>query len=121
MIKYFDKEPQFDVKYAGEVGKVGHMRCDFADGYLSNSWFPAELSGQVNLAEIQKMVNVIMFEKITTFDEVVELCGGRTGYDRRTNLYLHTTDFNYRIDMIPVMGDYNYYIHVYTKGDKDKS
>ena len=112
----FDKEPQFDVENAD---KVGHMRCDFADGGIANSWFPTEMamSGKVNLHEIQKVVNLIMFEEITTFDKVVKLCGG-TGYDMRTNLYLHTADFNYRIDMIPVMGDYNYYIHVYVKGDK---
>lgn len=108
-----EKEPNFQENVDL---KVGHMRCDFADGGIANSWFPTELASdsKVDLHEIQKVVNLIMFDEITTFDKVVELCGGR-GYDNRTNMYVHVGNYNYRVDMIPVMGDYNYYIHVYCK------
>jgi hypothetical protein len=96
--------------------KIGHMRCDFADGRLANSWFPTELAKKegVDLHEIQKIVNEIMFEEITTFDKVVELSGGE-GYDYRSNRFVYEGKYNYWIDLNPVKGDYNFYIHVYEK------
>jgi hypothetical protein len=96
--------------------KVGHMRCDFQDGSLANSWFPTDHSKDenVNLTDIQNTVNSVMFDELTTFEKVVELCGGE-GYDFRQNRFFVEGDYNYWIDLIPAKGDYNYYIHVYTK------
>lgn len=96
--------------------KIGHMRCDFADGSIANTWFPTALAKKdgVNLQEIQDVVNEIMFKEITSFEKVVELCNGQ-GYDFRSNLFVYEGKYNYRIDLIPAKGDYNYYIHVYEK------
>ncbi|PLS19606.1 hypothetical protein CVD28_04095 [Bacillus sp. M6-12] len=108
-----DKEQRFEVN---KEKKIGHMRCDFADGRLANKWFPTELASKegVNLKEIQNIVNAIMFEEITTFDKVIELCEG-LGYDNTSNRFVYEGEYHYWINLVPVAGDYNYYIHVYEK------
>ena len=91
------------------------MRVDFADGSIANSWFPTALAtSKENLQEIQDVVNDIMFDQITSYDKVVEICGGE-GLDETANLYVYEGNYNYWINLIPIKGDYNYYINVYKK------
>lgn len=106
------KEYKFQVD---DKKKIGHMRCDFADGHLANQWFPTDLANETeNLHEIQNVVNKIMFEEIPSYDKVVELCGGE-GIDKTTNFFIYEGNYNYWINLIPIRGEYNYYIHVYKK------
>lgn len=105
----------FEVK---EELRIGTMRVDFADGSLSNKWTPTELfetiSG-IEINEVQKIVNDIQFKSLNTFDKVGEECGGY-GYKFECNRFCSSDKFNYWIKLIPVKGDYNYYIKVYLKG-----
>lgn len=96
--------------------KIGHMRCDFNDGKLANTWFGTALAKEeaVDLKDIQETVNTIMFEEIPTFDKLVEMCGGM-GYDKEKNLFLVQGDYNYWIRLLPAKGDYNLYINVYNQ------
>lgn len=105
------KEMTFE--FNGEK-KIGHMRCDFNDERLANSWFGETLAKEdgVNLKVIQETMNTIMFEEIPTFDKLVDMCGGM-GYDKEQNRFLVQGDYNYWIRLLPAKGDYNLYIHVY--------
>lgn len=108
-----ETEQRFEVD---KEKRIGHMRCDYQEGSIANTWFPTELTKKegVNHREIQEIVNEIMFKEITSFDKVIELCGGQ-GYENRCNRFVYKGDYNYWIDLIPVKGDYNFYIQVYEK------
>lgn len=98
--------------------KVGHMRCDFTQGKLANSWFPADKFDSLSKeerSEIQEVVNDIMNNHFPTFDDVVEGCNGNEGYGNETNYFAQVNDFNYWVRLNPVESDYSMYIMVYTK------
>ena len=95
---------------------VGKMKFDFNNGEnnLCNSWLPFKnLSGE-DIAEIQPLVNEIMFDTFNSFSKIVEECGGED-YSNTKFLYKETLNFNYCIKLIPVMGEYNGHIFVYRK------
>lgn len=110
----------FEVK---EDLKVGTMRVDFDNRYngpLCNKWFPSPGlkmladEGRVNLSEVQEIVNAIQFDMFRTFDTIVKHCGG-TGYDHEKWQFFQYGSCDYALKFIPVIGDYNLYILVYSK------
>lgn len=111
----------FEVK---EELKVGTMRVDFDNRYnngpLCNKWFPATNAktlvdeGRVDLSEIQKVVNAVQFEMFKSFDHIVKHCNGM-GYSNEKHQYFEYGSCNYALKFIPVVGDYNLYIFVYSK------
>lgn len=94
--------------------KIGHLRCDFYDGSLSNSWF--DTHKELNNTERTKvgagLVRII--NQVPDYDFIVDLCGGE-GLDKSTNRFCSDENFIYWINFIPVMDSYHYYVHVYTK------
>lgn len=120
LIKKLHTEDEFNFEVKENL-RLGTMRVDFSDGSLANTWLPSEsMEGFINkydmagVEEIQKVVNEIQFELIDTFAKVQELCNGY-GYDHQTNMYVSYGKCNYWIKLVPVQGDYNYYIKVYIK------
>lgn len=93
---------------------LGTMRFDFADGSISNNWFPYEDLSEQDISLIQIKVNEIMFNTYNTFDKVVKECGG-TGYNNEKIIHDEDNLFLYTIKLIPVQGIYNGYIYVYRK------
>jgi S-adenosylmethionine hydrolase len=118
--KTLHKEEEFTFEVKEEL-RIGTMRVDFADGGLSNKWTGTKLMGDfidkfgnVALNEAQETANDIQFKLLDTFDKVVEECGGN-GYKFESNRFSYSDRFNYWIRLLPVKGDYNYYIKVYLK------
>lgn len=117
------EEFSFKVK---EENRVGTMRVYFdGDVQLCNSWFPssnmrelANTYGKRLLVELQDVLNDIMFNKLNTFDKVIDTCGGY-GYDYEANRFTQFGQCNYWIRLIPAKGDYNYYIKDYIKEDAE--
>lgn len=98
--------------------RLGTMRIDWYDGRLANQWNPNKLlielneSRKINLKVLQKELNYIQFELLSSFEKVTGLCDG-IGYDKETNLYFRW-NFNYIIRLIPVRYSYSY-IYVYRR------
>lgn len=106
---------------AKEKLRIGTMRVDFASGPPASKWTPSEFMktfidkfGIDAVNEVQAVVNDIQFRLLSTFDKVVDTCGG-FGYRHETNRFIEYGKFNYWIRLIPVRGDYNYYIKIYLK------
>lgn len=93
--------------------KVGHLRCDFADGRLSQNWFGQGLLNNNEIAEVSKKL-IGINELIPNYDFIVDLCGGE-GLDKSANRFTASDNFIYWINFIPVMDSYHYYVHVYKK------
>lgn len=111
-------EFSFEVK---EELRIGTMRVDFNDGCLANKWVTSGLIkiflGKFHMKamiEVQKVVNDIEYRLLDTFDKVVKVCGAE-GYDYETDRFISYGNCNYWIRLIPVMGEYNYYIKIYVK------
>lgn len=100
--------------------KIGHIRADFNDGGLHNSWIPAHDQEErvkkhgIDLSEVQKVVNDIMFNHYMTLEKVQEVCGGCL-YSDESKVFITYGKCNYWVRFIPVKGDYNMYINVYAK------
>lgn len=93
---------------------IGTMRFDFADGGISNTWFPYQDISEKDISLVQPKVNEIMFDKFNSYNKIIEECEGE-GYDKEKLLEEDTEDFYYAIKLIPVKGVYNGYIYVYRK------
>lgn len=104
---------------------LGVMRFDFYDGSLANQWNPRELiielsnKKQIDLKKLQQELNHVQFELITSFEKVVELCGG-TGYNNETLLYIDFEVAKYVVKLIPVRDCYSY-IYTYIKEENNES
>lgn len=115
----FEITKEMGFKFQKEL-KIGHIRADFNDGDKNpfNRWFANEdiqvLTDKhdIDLKEVQEAVNYVMFEHFSTWDKLVEACGG-TGYDKETNYFGTHGKCNYWIRLLPCKGDYNMYINVY--------
>ena len=103
---------------------LGNLRFDFYDSKetLCNKFFPSnliyELDKQevISLNNIQEEVNLIQFDIIKNYNNIVSLCGGQ-GYSFEKILYIGMEEANYAIKLIPTTDSYNY-LYIYRKGDK---
>ena len=89
---------------------------------LSNKFFPSDLiykldnDGVISLMKIQEEVNLIQFDMIKNYNNLVSLCDGQ-GYSFEKVLYIEMEEANYAIKLIPTTDSYNY-LYIYRKGDK---
>lgn len=101
--------------------KLGVMRIDWYDGSLANTWSPTKLIIELNnkkvvdLQQLQQELNIIQFEKLKNFDEVIKYCGGG-GFENETLLYVVGKNQNYIVKLIPLKDSYSY-IYVYNKSN----
>ena len=103
---------------------LGNLRFDFYDSreMLSNKFFPSDLiykldnDGVISLMKIQEEVNLIQFDMIKNYNNLVSLCDGQ-GYSFEKVLYIEMEEANYAIKLIPTTDSYNY-LYIYRKGDK---
>ena len=103
---------------------LGNLRFDFYNSKetLCNKFFPSdliyELDGQevISLKKIQEEVNLIQFNMIKNYNNLVSLCGGQ-GYSFEKVLYIEMQEANYAIKIVPTIDSYNY-LYIYRKGDK---
>ena len=103
---------------------LGNLRFDFYDSKetLCNKFFPSDLIYEldrqevISLKKIQEEVNLIQFNMIKNYNNLVSLCGGQ-GYSFEKVLYIDMEEANYAIKLIPTTDSYNY-LYIYRKGDK---
>ena len=103
---------------------LGNLRFDFYDSKerLCNKFFPSDLIYEldkqevISLNKIQEEVNIIQFDMIKNYNNLVSLCGGQ-GYSFEKVLYIEMEEANYAIKLIPTTDSYNY-LYIYRKGDK---
>lgn len=104
---------------------LGNLRFDFYDSKetLCNKFFPSDLIYEldkeevISLKKIQEEVNIIQFDMIKNYINLVSLCGGQ-GYSFEKVLYIEMEEANYAIKLIPTTDSYNY-LYIYRKGDKN--
>ena len=103
---------------------LGNLRFDFYDSKetLCNKFFPSDLIYEldrqevISLKKIQEEVNLIQFNMIKNYNNLVSLCDGQ-GYSFEKVLYIEMEEANYAIKLIPTTDSYNY-LYIYRKGDK---
>ena len=103
---------------------LGNLRFDFYDSKetLCNKFFPSDLIYEldrqevISLKKIQEEVNLIQFNMIKNYNNLVSLCGGQ-GYSFEKVLYIDMEEANYAIKLVPTIDSYNY-LYIYRKGDK---
>ncbi len=103
---------------------LGNLRFDFYDSkeIPCNKFFPSELIYEldreniISLKKIQEEVNLIQFDMIKNYNNLVSLCGGQ-GYSFEKTLYIEMEEGNYAVKLIPTTDSYNY-LYIYRKGDK---
>ncbi|URZ15476.1 hypothetical protein [Clostridium felsineum] len=110
--------------------KIGHMRCSFEDKSMCNQWislYRSNFKTNSELKEIQKVVNEIV-DKYDTFEKIVKKCEAFhgleidymfNGLNYNADLFLSKGTFNYWVRLIPQIGEYNLYISVYDKHDRE--
>ena len=94
---------------------LGNLRFDFYDSKetLCNKFFPSDLIYEldrqevISLKKIQEEVNLIQFNMIKNYNNLVSLCGGQ-GYSFEKVLYIDMEEANYAIKLIPTTDSYNY-------------
>ena len=100
---------------------LGNLRFDFYDSKetLCNKFFPSDLIYEldrqevISLKKIQEEVNLIQFNMIKNYNNLVSLCGGQ-GYSFEKVLYIDMEEANYAIKLIPTTDSYNYlYIYIH--------
>jgi hypothetical protein len=102
-----------------ESKMLGTMRIDWYDGRLCNQWNPTNLltelkaSSKIDLSKLQKELNYLQFELLSSFQRVEKYCGG-IGYDREILFSVSLDVANYALKLIPVKDAYSY-IYVYIK------
>lgn len=104
---------------------LGNLRFDFYDSKetLCNKFFPSDLIYEldrqevISLKKIQEEINLIQFDMIKNYSNLVSLCCGQ-GYSFEKVLYVEMKEANYAIKLIPTIDSYNY-LYIYRKGDKD--
>lgn len=102
-----------------EEKRLGTMRVDWYDGRLCNQWNPTNLlvdlkmNPKIKLPELQKELNYLQFELLSSFQKIENYCRG-TGYDRETLFSVSMYIADYAIRLIPVKDAYSY-IYVYIK------
>ena len=87
---------------------LGNLRFDFYDSKetLCNKFFPSDLIYEldrqevISLKKIQEEVNLIQFNMIKNYNNLVSLCGGQ-GYSFEKVLYIDMEEANYAIKLIP--------------------
>ena len=100
---------------------LGNLRFDFYDSKekLCNKFFPSDLIYEldkqevISLKKIQEEVNIIQFDMIKNYNNLVLLCG-RQGYSFEKVLYIEMKEANYAIKLVPTNDSYNY-IYIYRK------
>jgi len=103
---------------------LGNLRFDFYDSKetLCNKFFPSDLIYEldkqevISLKKIQEEVNIIQFDMIKNYNNLVSLCSGQ-GYSFEKVLYIEMEEANYAIKLVPTIDSYNY-LYIYRKGDK---
>ncbi|HDF5578092.1 TPA: hypothetical protein PC790_002463 [Clostridioides difficile] len=103
---------------------LGNLRFDFYDSKetLCNKFFPSDLIYEldrqevISLKKIQEEVNLIQFDMIKNYNNLVSLCS-RQGYSFEKVLYIDMKEANYAIKLVPTTDSYNY-LYIYRKGDK---
>ena len=103
---------------------LGNLRFDFYDNKetLCNKFFPSDLIYEldkqevISIKKIQEEVNLIQFDMIKNYNNLVSLCGGQ-GYSFEKVLYTEMEEANYAIKLVPTIDSYNY-IYIYRNGDK---
>ena len=103
---------------------LGNLRFDFYDNkeILCNKFFPSDLIYEldkqevISLKKMQEEVNLIQFDMIKNYNNLVSLCGGQ-GYSFEKVLYTEMEEANYAIKLVPTIDSYNY-IYIYRNGDK---
>ena len=103
---------------------LGNLRFDFYDNkeILCNKFFPSDLIYEldkqevISLKKMQEEVNLIQFDMIKNYNNLVSLCGGQ-GYSFEKVLYIVMDEPNSAIKLLPIIDSYNY-IYIYRKGDK---
>ena len=103
---------------------LGNLRFDFYDNkeILCNKFFPSDLIYEldkqevISLKKIQEEINLIQFDMIKNYSNLVSLCCGQ-GYSFEKVLYIEMEEANYAIKLIPTTDSYNY-LYIYRKGDK---
>lgn len=103
---------------------LGNLRFDFYDSKerLCNKFFPSDLIYEldkqevISLNKIQEEVNIIQFDMIKNYNNLVSLCGGQ-GYSFEKTLYIEMEEGNYIVKLIPTTDSYNY-LYIYRKGDR---
>lgn len=117
MNKDFVKGITFEINEKKRL--LGTMRIDWYDGKLCNQWNPTNLIielktvGAINLGKLQKELNFLQFELLSSFQRVENYCGGN-GYDREIILSFSSDYADYAVRAIPVREAYSY-IYVYSK------
>lgn len=108
-------------KYIKRENLVGTMRFDFNDGEtaLATKWNPYLELSKDEIEEIQPKVNNIMFDKFNSFSSIIEECDGM-GYEKTKVIHEDVNNFVYATKLIPVKGDYNGYIFIYRKVNKNE-
>lgn len=104
-----------------EKKRVGTMRVDWngSSGSICNQWNPTNLllelktASKIDLGKLQKELNFIEFDLLSSFQKVEKYCSG-TGYDKEQLFCISSDSYNYGIKLIPVKDAYSY-IYVYLK------
>lgn len=100
---------------------LGNLRFDFYDSLQrpSNKFFPSDLiyeldkTGDISLKKIQEEVNIIQFDIIKNFKNLVSIVGGQ-GYSFEKTLYISMEEADYAVKLTPTTDSYNY-IFIYRK------
>lgn len=116
MNNYLVKGVTFEID---ENKRLGTMRIDWYDGRLCNQCNPTNLlmelktHPKINLQKLQRELNFLQFELLSSFQNVEKYCNG-TGCDKEQLFTISMEYFNFAVKLKPVKDDYSY-IYSYLK------